>query len=101
MVLCNGDGGIFRIISATKDVDELDEFISPKVNLPLKQLADAYGFDYYETANMKELNANFDSFLNEDNAPAILAIKTDSKISAKVMRDYYEFFKKINVKKQQ
>ena len=93
-VLCNGDGGIFRIISATKDVAELDEYISPKVNLPIEQLAAAYGFEYYEASNFDELPANYDAFLNEEERPAIIAIKTDSKISAQVMQKYYEYFRK-------
>lgn len=93
IVICNGDGGIFRCISATKDVDELNEYISPKVNLPIHQLADAYGFTYFEATDFESLKISLKLFFDEHSKPAILAVKTDSPASAKVWLDYLEYFK--------
>jgi 2-succinyl-5-enolpyruvyl-6-hydroxy-3-cyclohexene-1-carboxylate synthase len=42
-VLNNSGGGIFRFIKTTSHLDELEECFAAKVNLPLRQLAEAYG----------------------------------------------------------
>lgn len=96
IVICNSDGGIFRIIKSTRDVKELNQYISPKVNLPLEMLAPAYGFKYFEATEMEELKSVFCQFIAEASQPAILAVKTDSDVSAKVWLDYLKFCKERN-----
>lgn len=93
IVMCNSDGGIFRIIKSTRDVKELNKYISPKVNLPLEGLAAAYGFKYFEAKEMNELKSVFGLFIAETSQPAILAVRTDSDVSAKVWLDYLKFCK--------
>ncbi len=96
IVICNSDGGIFRIIKSTRDVKGLNQYISPKVNLPLDMLAPAYGFKYFEATEMEELKSVFCKFIAEASQPAILAVKTDSDVSAKVWLDYLKFCKERN-----
>ena len=46
IVLCNGGGGIFRFISSTSDLPEMEEFLAVGTRLPLKDLAAGYGFAF-------------------------------------------------------
>ena len=94
VVLCNGDGGVFRIIKSTRNIPELDEYISPKVNLPLRQLSEAYGFEYFEAADLLTLERMLPEFMGKLRRPAVLAVKTDSAISAKTYIDYIHYCRK-------
>lgn len=68
IVLNNSGGGIFRGIESTASLPELKRFFDVKPQLPLKQLADAYCFHYYDEAEI-------DSFINDTSAPAIMELK--------------------------
>ena len=48
IVMCNGGGGIFRFISSTSNQPELEEYFVVKRHFPLRQMAEAYGFRYFE-----------------------------------------------------
>jgi 2-succinyl-5-enolpyruvyl-6-hydroxy-3-cyclohexene-1-carboxylate synthase len=90
IVLNNGGGGIFRFIKATRDLDELDDYIACKVNLPIKQLAEAYDFEYFEADNYETLHDELNRFESEKTRPAILNVITDGAISAEVLINFYK-----------
>ena len=94
-VLNNGGGGIFRFIKSTSALDELEECFAAKVNLPLKQLADAYGFAYFEADNEETLISEFSRFAGEKSRPAILNILTPPQTSAQILK---QFFQPSNIK---
>lgn len=90
IVLCNGGGGIFRFISATSELPEREEFLAVGSNLPLRKLAEGYGFAYFEASSMAELTTVFPAFIAEYNSPALLAINTPPQLSAEVLKRYFE-----------
>jgi 2-succinyl-5-enolpyruvyl-6-hydroxy-3-cyclohexene-1-carboxylate synthase len=90
IVLNNGGGGIFRFIKATRDLDELDSYIACKVNLPIRQLANAFGFEYFEADNDEKLRDELPSFVAETARPAILNVITDGAVSAEVLINFYK-----------
>ncbi len=90
IVMCNGGGGIFRFIGATRDLPELDRYLSVGTNLPLRGLCEAYGIRYDEASSEPELDKAFAAFAAESRRPALLAIHTDGALSARVLRDYFE-----------
>ena len=90
IVMCNGGGGIFRYIGATRDLPELDRYLSVGTNLPLRGLCEAYGIRYDEASSEPELDKAFAAFAAESRRPALLAIHTDGALSARVLRDYFE-----------
>ena len=90
IVMCNGGGGIFRFIGATRDLPELDRYLSVGTNLPLRGLCEAYGIRYDEASSEPELDKAFAAFAAETHRPALLAIHTDGALSARVLRDYFE-----------
>ncbi|MDE7377323.1 MAG: 2-succinyl-5-enolpyruvyl-6-hydroxy-3-cyclohexene-1-carboxylic-acid synthase, partial [Muribaculaceae bacterium] len=88
-VLNNGGGGIFRFIDATSKLDELEERFCCRVNLPLRQLADAYGFAYFRAESAAEFEQVWPQFIVESERPAILDIITPPQESAEVLKSYF------------
>lgn len=66
VVVDNHGGGIFRQIASTADMDESmrERYYSGNINLPLRQLAEAFGFDYFEAGSEAELTERFPQFLS-------------------------------------
>ena len=88
VVLGNGNGGIFHIIKATRNLQEVDTLISPEVIFPARQLAEAYGFEFYEARSFEELEESISGFINEKSKPAMLLIDTSTSDSASIYRKY-------------
>lgn len=78
-VLDNSGGDIFRNIPSTSELPELDELFVMKPKLPLRELAGAYGFGYFECADAKD--SSIEQFINHT-GPAILRIAVAPKDSA-------------------
>lgn len=91
VVIDNGGGGIFRFIPSTDKLDILDECFSvSNLRLPLPQLADGFGFSYFEASDESGLRQAFASFRDEKSRPAMLRIVTDGALSADVLKNYFE-----------
>ena len=89
-VLNNSGGGIFRFIKTTSHLDELEECFAAKVNLPLRQLAEAYGFAYFEADGKERLNEEFSHFAGETRRPAIINIITPPDVSADILKEFFQ-----------
>lgn len=89
IVISNSGGGIFRFISSTRALPEKEKFFAARdtINLPLRQLAEAFNFSYYDATDETSLRAVISKFLNA--GPSILEIKTDPEISAEVLTSYF------------
>lgn len=94
IVMCNGGGGIFRFIGSTSSLPELEEYFVVKPNLPLRNLAEGYGFAYYDVSNERELAETLPGFMAESDRPAILAVNTPPETSARVLKEYFNRNKK-------
>lgn len=97
IVMANGDGSIFRFIRPTSSLPETDEFMAMKVNLPLRQLAAAYGFRYLRAASVLSLERALQELIHEQAKPCILEVITSSTESAAVARLYFNRLKFINL----
>ena len=89
VVLNNGGGGIFRFISSTRDLPELEKYFAAEVRLPLKKLAAAYGFKYISAENADELTAAMKKLVSSNSSPVILEIFTDGTVSANVFTEFF------------
>lgn len=89
IVMNNGGGGIFRFIKSTSQLPELEEFFAAKTNLPLKQISDGYGFDYYEASSQEQLNKVIKQFISNKTKPAILCVNTPANDSAEILKNYF------------
>ncbi|WP_289299822.1 2-succinyl-5-enolpyruvyl-6-hydroxy-3-cyclohexene-1-carboxylic-acid synthase [Duncaniella muris] len=90
IVLCNGGGGIFRFISSTSDLPEMEEFLAVGTRLPLKDLAAGYGFAFFDASSSTELEKALAAFVAENRKPALLAVNTPPELSANVLKQYFE-----------
>ena len=90
IVICNAGGGIFRFISSTSSLPELEKYFAVGTRLPLKELATGYGFSYFEAESERELSKSLQDFFNCQDSPAILAVKTPPETSAEVLKRYFE-----------
>lgn len=88
-VLNNNGGGIFRYIKSTSQLEECEECFAAKVNLPLKQLAQAYGFAYFEANDKVSLDKSFGLFAAEKDKPAILNIITPPHESTETLNEFF------------
>lgn len=88
-VLNNSGGGIFRFINATRDLPEMPHFLAADVRLPLRQLADGFGFDYFEATDAHTLACVLPRFYAGNGRPAILNIITPAEESASTIRKYF------------
>ncbi len=88
IVIANGGGGIFRFIKGASDLDELEEYLEVKRDIPIERYAAAFGYDYFSATNQRELEQAMSEFIEND-APSILAIYTPSQVNAEVLRGYF------------
>lgn len=88
IVMRNGGGAIFRFVESTRDLEELEQYFAHPRQFPARQVAEAYGLDYFEAADEQTLRAVFRSFLSAPRA-ALLAIDTPAEESARVLRAYF------------
>lgn len=88
-VLNNGGGGIFRFIAATRDLPEMERFLAADVRLPLRQLAEGFGFGYMEADSPESLQRVLPHFFAGNGRPCILNIITPADVSAQTIRNYF------------
>ncbi len=88
-VLNNKGGGIFRYIKSTSKLDECEQCFSAMINLPLRQLAEAYGFAYFEATDKISLDKSFGLFAAEDRRPAILNIITPPDVNTETLNKFF------------
>lgn len=89
-VLNNGGGGIFRFISSTSSLPELEKYFVGDVRLPLRELAAGYGFRYFEAHSEEELMLLWPEFSAIGPAPAILNILTPGDTSSTILKKYFQ-----------
>lgn len=89
IVLCNGGGGIFRFINGPSELPEFEKYFEVHRNIPINLYAKAFGFQYFEADDEKSLITELNNFYKCDSA-SILAVYTDGKISADVLKGYFK-----------
>lgn len=89
VVLNNSGGGIFRFIATTSALEERERCFAADVRLPLRQLADGFGFAYYRAASAADFDCVFPAFRDDDSRPAILELVTPPELSAEVLKNFF------------
>ncbi len=89
IVICNGGGGIFRFIRPTRDLPELESCFEVHRELPMEKYADLFGLRYFEATDESTLVDALPRFFAEQDAPALLAIKTPRVYNAEVLKNYF------------
>lgn len=89
VVLGNGGGDIFRFIPATSHLAIREKYLCAECDLPISDLAAAYGWDYFYAASESDLQRDLEEFFHVDFMPKILHIDTSAeKNSSEILRNY-------------
>lgn len=86
IVIDNSGGGIFRFIPSTANLEEREQYFCAPPRLPLRQLAEGYGWDYYEATDADSLANGLIPLLMEDKK-GILRVVTPPEESATLLRE--------------
>lgn len=93
IVMMNGGGAIFRFVDSTSGMDCLDEFVSRPARLPLREICHGVGARYFEAHSADELSSVLIDFITEKDKAAVLAVYTDSAVSAMTLKNYFKNIK--------
>lgn len=89
-VMSNGGGSIFRFIKPTRDLDEVEECFAMDVNVPLRQLADGYGWQYECAANAAELQKALDNLGKPRQKPLLVNVILPKKAGAEQLTAFFK-----------
>ena len=89
ILINNGGGGIFRIIPGPDQLEELEAYFDCYQEVDIKKLVEAYGLTYQVATDVGSLTTAL-SNLYTNTGVQFLEIKTDGKISAEVLRNYFQ-----------
>ena len=89
VVIDNQGGGIFRFIPTTSELDEREEYFCASPILPLRHLAEGYGWEYYEASCEASLRSGLDSLFSSP-AKGIIRVVCGGEKSASLLRQYMQ-----------
>lgn len=87
IVINNRGGGIFRFISPTRYIEHRDRFFCANPHVPVRGLAECYGWKYFRVESEEAVIVTFKEFL-EYSGNAVLEIFSDEEYSASLLRKY-------------
>ena len=89
VVICNGGGGIFRILAGVSELSESETCFETVRRVDVEGYARLYGIDFYRAADAVSLRNLLPRFFQETGRVAILAIETPRLLNAEVLKAYF------------
>lgn len=93
ILINNGGGGIFRIVSGTMVENEMSTYFETAQDRNAKSLAAAYEWDYLASRDSDSLENTLKQFFDPNRKRTILEIFTPSEINPKVLAQYWNYLK--------
>ena len=94
IVINNGGGGIFRIISGPGDSGHLEQFFETRQRFSAKGIAQTFALGYSKAENEEELKEVLVPFFNENSdRPKILEVFTPQEENPKVLKSYFDYLR--------
>ena len=90
ILINNSGGGIFRIIAKNKTSDKFSEFFETNHNLNASHLCAMHNITYHSATDKESLEKTLNVFFSRKKKPALLEIKTPSKINDVVLKDFFK-----------
>lgn len=93
IVINNGGGGIFRIISGPDTIEEMEPFFETTMNSDLRLIAERYQWNYIPAHDSKSLDAALNIFYAKETKKCILEVFTEPEGNPVVLKHYWSFLK--------
>ena len=95
ILINNGGGGIFRIISGPDKSEQLETYFEAKHNHSAEGIAATFGLDYLRAESLAEIEDQMLWFYekNEKGNAKLLEIFTPAEINSKVLEEFFQFLK--------
>ena len=87
VVIDNQGGGIFRFIPSTSDLPECEEYLCQNPEIPLKELAEAFDWNYFECNDEASLQKVYPKFLSHT-SKSILKVSCPGLSGASLLKAY-------------
>lgn len=87
IVIDNQGGGIFRFIPTTSALPEREDYFCAPPKLPLRHLAEGYGWQYHEATDEISLRSSLEAMFSS-RQKGILRVICDGEASALMLRSY-------------
>lgn len=94
LLLNNGGGGLFRQLPGLEKSPYLDEFVGASHDATAEGICAENDIVYLSAHNTVELEQGLKAFFSSEEGPILLEVFTDAEFDAKVIKDYYEGYKK-------
>ncbi len=79
LVLDNGGGDIFRHVRTTAHLPECETYFAASPRMPFAELAEAYGFAYWEAESRETMRSACAGFMTEAEKPSLLRVRTSAE----------------------
>lgn len=89
VVIDNCGGGIFRFIPSTSALEEREKYFCAAPNLPLRNLAQGYEWNYFEACDEDSFGRVFPEFLMSQKK-SIFRVICDGEKSAEILKKYMD-----------
>ncbi len=96
IVINNGGGGIFRIISAPHQLNEMEDFFETSMTSNTKRLAEHFDWEYLSADNGISLEEALHLFFDTNTKRTILEVFTNPGQNPIVLEQYWKFFSEKN-----
>ena len=94
IVLNNGGGNIFKLISTGESYNEIHEFLETPHTVKISYIAKAFGIRHWQTDNFEGLHNILESFLSYKSS-AILEVKTDMNKNMNTFKSYFKHISEV------
>lgn len=88
VVINNAGGGIFRFIPSTRGLEQRERYFCNDPHLPLRELTEAYKWNYFCAGSSEELEECLDSFIATPYS--LLEIKVNPEVSAETLVNWFK-----------
>ncbi len=93
IVVNNSGGGIFRILSGAREIDQFEKYFETSHSLTAKHLCAMFGFEYTNATNEEELKNALGDFFGPSDAPRLLEVFTPHDVNDQVLLQYFDYIK--------
>lgn len=94
LLLNNGGGGLFHQLAGLEESPHRDSMIGASHETTAEGICEENDIVYFAAHDESELETGLKAFFDSEEGPVLLEVFTDSEEDARVMREYYEHFKK-------